>query len=179
MTYRCIGEQLASILVHAEHHDSIMTRSPPLKMMLAFVRNSERVHVGGVAFGSDCDQRTVKSMSTEPQRTCPSCGNLSIMRGLPQLRTKSKASGARERSCLTQSLPPPTTRGTDFRFAPARRSSQAYSNLRSWRMMAHCQTGIGDSTSKSFPPAAIAWRQFFNIVIDCSSFQSWIIHFST
>src|SRR5271165_3710867 len=29
----------------------------------------------GVAFGSDWGQRTVRSMSTEPQRTCPSCGN--------------------------------------------------------------------------------------------------------
>jgi hypothetical protein len=105
-----------------------------------------------VAFGSDCDQRTVKSMSTEPQRTCPSCGNLSIMRGLPQLRTKSKASGARERSCLSRSLPPPTTRGTDFRFAPARRSSRAYSNLRTWRTMAHCQTESATRPAKVFHP---------------------------
>ena len=29
----------------------------------------------GVAFGSDCSQRTDRSMSTDPQRTCPSCGN--------------------------------------------------------------------------------------------------------
>ena len=29
----------------------------------------------GVAFGSDCGQRTVRSMSTEHQRTCPTCGN--------------------------------------------------------------------------------------------------------
>ena len=29
----------------------------------------------GVAFGSDCSQRTDRSMSTDPKRTCPSCGN--------------------------------------------------------------------------------------------------------
>src|SRR5271166_5773601 len=52
-----------------------MTRSPPLKMMLACVRNSGRVHVRGVAFGSDCGQRTDRPMSTDLQRTCPSCGN--------------------------------------------------------------------------------------------------------
>src|SRR5580704_1417411 len=29
----------------------------------------------GVLFGSDCDRRAVRTMSTEPQRTCPTCGN--------------------------------------------------------------------------------------------------------
>ena len=29
----------------------------------------------GVAFGSDCGQRTDRPMSTDLQRTCPSCGN--------------------------------------------------------------------------------------------------------
>jgi hypothetical protein len=29
----------------------------------------------GVVFGSDCDRRAVRPMSTEPQRICPSCGS--------------------------------------------------------------------------------------------------------
>ena len=53
----------------------LVTRSPPIKMVLAFLSGFRKRSRAWCAFGSDCSQRTDRSMSTDALRACPSCGN--------------------------------------------------------------------------------------------------------